>query len=96
MAFRLSLKAEDDLVDIYLTGVRTFGQVKADRYYLDLQDTCDFLSRFPQAARERTEIEPPVRIHPHKAHVIVYVVLNDDVLILRIRHGSEDWSDRLA
>lgn len=44
-------------------------------------------------ARERHEISPPVRIHPFKAHLVVYRVEdNGDILIIRIRHGHEDWA----
>jgi toxin ParE1/3/4 len=32
---------------------------------------------------------PSVRIHPSAAHVIVDAA--DDVLIVRVRHGREDW-----
>ncbi|WP_341871205.1 type II toxin-antitoxin system RelE/ParE family toxin [Stappia indica] len=44
-------------------------------------------------ARERGEISPPVRIHPFKAHLVVYVMEEDGgILVVRIRHGHEDWS----
>lgn len=43
-------------------------------------------------ARVRGEFEPPVRIHPWKAHVIVYVIEGDDILVVRVRHGREDWA----
>lgn len=42
-------------------------------------------------ARERQEISAPVRIHPFKAHLVVYPVEDADILILRIRHAHEDW-----
>jgi toxin ParE1/3/4 len=43
-------------------------------------------------ARERLEITPPVRIHPFRSHLIVYIVDdNNDVFIVRIRHEHEDW-----
>jgi toxin ParE1/3/4 len=57
MGYRLSRKAEDDLIDIYLAGARDFGAAQAERYYFELQDVFEFLSRFPQIARGRTEIE---------------------------------------
>jgi len=30
-------------------------------------------------------------VHPYKAHLVVYVVEEEGVLILRVRHGHEDW-----
>ena len=42
----------------------------------------------------RSEITPPVRCHPHGAHLIIYRSEDDGgVTILRIRHASEDWDD---
>jgi toxin ParE1/3/4 len=52
----------------------------------------DLIAKNPQMAREREEISPPVRIHPFKAHLIVYQIeQNGSVFILRIRNAFEDW-----
>ena len=57
-----------------------------------LEATFEFLADYPRAARLRQEISPPVRALPYKAHLIVYDIENDDVIvILRIRHSREDW-----
>ena len=57
-----------------------------------LAKTFEFLAENPQAARLREEIDPPVRIHPVQAHLVVYRVDDDgDVFVIRIRHGHEDW-----
>ena len=91
MAYRLSQKAEDDLVSIYVAGAQAFGGAQAERYHAELEQAFRYLAAFPRAAQERREIDPPVRIHRCKAHLIVYLVQDKDVLILRIRHGHEDW-----
>ena len=42
--------------------------------------------------RLREEISLPVRVHPYKAHLVIYDVGDEDeVIILRVRHGREDW-----
>jgi toxin ParE1/3/4 len=51
----------------------------------------NFLSRFPRAARLRDEVDPPVRAYPYRSHLIVYDIDGDAIVILRIRHGREDW-----
>lgn len=91
MGYRLSHRAEEDLIGLYVSGTREFGNAQAERYYAGLERAFDFLSDYPRAARERTEIVPPVRVHPYRAHVIVYMVGENDVFILRIRHCHEDW-----
>jgi hypothetical protein len=30
-------------------------------------------------------------IHPHGAHIIIYRDIDSDILIIRVRHGREDW-----
>ena len=92
MGYRLSVAARQDVIDIFLRSEEMFGEAQAARYHADLHATFAFLGDNPGAARVRREFEPEVRVHPHKAHVIVYVVDDDEVLIVRIRHGREDWA----
>ena len=43
-------------------------------------------------ARLRSELSPPMRVHPCGSHVILYVVdVERGVVIVRVRHGREDW-----
>ena len=92
MAYKLTVKAEEDIIHIYREGVRMFGAKQAEKYYAGFEDVFAFLSSMPKAAWERTEITPPVRIYPYRSHIIVYLIDDaGDVLILRVRHGREDW-----
>lgn len=92
MSFRLTRKAETDILDIYRYGAATFGIAQADAYHERLDATFRLLADQPLLARERTELDPQVRIHPCGAHIVVYVVTeNHGVLIVRVRHASEDW-----
>ncbi|WP_282611308.1 type II toxin-antitoxin system RelE/ParE family toxin [Pelagibius sp. Alg239-R121] len=92
MAYRLSQKADDDLVEIYIDGVREWGVSQAEKYHAELKHVFEILSGNPELARERAEITPPVRIHPHGSHVIVYVIDDHrDVFVIRVRSSREDW-----
>ena len=64
MAYKLSVKAEEDIVRAYREGFRLFGAEQAEKYYAGLERVFQFLSDSPEAARERTEIAPPVRVRP--------------------------------
>ena len=90
---RLTRAAEEDVIHVYLESARLFGRLQADRYLDGLERAFDFVADQPLAARERREISPPVRLHVYGAHIIVYLVEPDGVLILRIRHGHENWQD---
>ncbi|MGD9481183.1 type II toxin-antitoxin system RelE/ParE family toxin [Shinella sp. G-2] len=92
MQFRLSVEAEEDIVSIAEQGVRTFGPLVARRYHDELFVMLELIAANPLMARERDEISPPVRIHPFKAHLVVYRIIDDgSIFVIRIRHGHEDW-----
>lgn len=89
--YRLSQAAADDLARIAEYTVETFGTAQAIAYRDSLIATFEFLAENPRAARLREELHPPVRVHPHKPHLIIYSIEDDSIFIVRIRHGREDW-----
>lgn len=92
MAYRLTRKAAEDVRRIWLEGARRFGADQAERYHARLRRSFELLAAQPEMARERPELTPPARVHPCGAHVILYLVEpNGEVLIVRLRHGHEDW-----
>lgn len=93
MSFKLSVEGEEDIVAIAEQGVRMFGLGQAKRYHDELFASFDLIAVNPPIARERDEIDPGVRIHPFKAHLIVYRIENDQtIFVIRIRYGHEDWA----
>ena len=93
MGYRLTRTAAADIRHIYGEGARLFGEARAARYHARLRHTFDLLAENPGLARERPELSPPVRVHPCGSHVVIYTVEGDGrVLIVRVRHGREDWA----
>lgn len=93
MKVKLSVRAQQDLVDIYAAGTRLIGPVQADRYQDGLEAAFDFIADYPLASRERAGAVHAARMHPYKAQVIVYTARPEGVLVIRVRHGHEDWAD---
>ncbi|WP_267554937.1 type II toxin-antitoxin system RelE/ParE family toxin [Rhizobium rhizogenes] len=92
MPFILSAAAEEDIIAIAEQGVRLFGLAQARRYHDELFAILGLIAASPRMAREREEISPPVRIHPFKAHLVVYRIEESGaIFVIRIRHGHEDW-----
>lgn len=90
----LSDDADRDLEDIYRQGAAMFGLAQADHYIDGLLDTLDLIAGFPGVARLRDEITPPVRAYPHVSHMILYDIdERGDVLVVRIRHAHENWTE---
>ncbi len=92
MPYRLTGKAEEDIINIYVQGAQAFGIPQAETYHKELEHTFEILARNPQMARERQELSPAVRVHPHGSHIIIYQAeKSGEILIIRIRHAREDW-----
>ena len=91
MTWRLSDLADRDLSLVYLQGIERFGFAQAEKYFDELQAALDRLALYPQTGRLRREVEPPVRMLPFRAHLIFYDIEEDGIVIVRIRHGFENW-----
>ena len=50
----------------------------------------------PDLAPERSEFNPPVRIHPSGKHLIVYRYSGENLDIVRILGGQQDWASILG
>jgi toxin ParE1/3/4 len=95
MTYRITRRADQDIIDIYLWGCREFGQRQAEAYHAGLADTFELIVANPRIARERPEFNPPVRLHPYQSHLIVYVSDDAGVLIVRVLHGRQEWERHL-
>jgi len=92
VSYILTRAAEDDLIQIFVSGAASFGIDQARRYHNKLFTAFAFLAENPHAAQERTEITPPVRVYPVGSHILIYTLQeHNNVLILRVRHAHEDW-----
>lgn len=97
MAYKTTEKADADIIDIYVYGADTFGTGQAEHYLAGLEDAFERIAAQPLLMRERPEFQPSVRLCPYRAHVIVYLVeKSDDVLIVRVLHGRQDWERHLS
>ena len=95
MSYRKTEQADSDILGIFLDGAAKFGVNQAIKYEDDLFHVFDLLADNPFMARERSEIKKLVRVHPYKAHLVVYVLQDEGVLILRVLHGRQDWERSL-
>jgi toxin ParE1/3/4 len=89
--YRLAPRALGDLEDCWQFSAETRSIEQADRYIDDLVRTFEMIASLPTLAPERREFTPPVRIHAHESHLIVYTIAEDHVAILRLLGGRQDW-----
>lgn len=55
----------------------------------------DTLAAMPYLAAERQASQSVVRLRPCGAHNILYLVENEDVVVLRVLHGLQNWFELL-
>ena len=88
--------AKQDLIDIWLYTFIEWGESQADKYLDDLDTVLTLLAEQPLICRERSEISPPVRIHHHAHHLIIYTTVDDDINIVRVLHENMDVESKLS
>ncbi len=82
--YKLSPIAEEDLEEIFYTGVLTFGLQQADIYYDGLIDRLQKIAENPLMYPAVPEIREGYRRCTYRAHSIYYKAESDPVYIVRI------------
>lgn len=95
MAWRTVEAAAFDMQRIAEDGIINFGVRHAQDYIIQLLDMFDGLAETPYMAAERQASQQVVRLMPCGAHNILYVIENEDVVVLRVLHGLQNWFDLL-
>ena len=93
MAWRLSEKAEADLQLHYAYGLEQWGIRQADRLFEQIFDAFEEIDVYPEACRNRFEVEPGLRIKIIQSYLILYSIELDAVVIQRIVSGASDWQN---
>ena len=93
---RVSEAAFEDIRKIGRYTQQQWGREQRRIYLSGLEQKFAFLAENPETSPERLDFEPPVRIHRHERHLIVYLVQDDGILIVRVLHGSMDIAARLS
>lgn len=89
-------RAVADLDDIWDYTIDAWSEAQATAYLTGLDAALGLLAEFPEMARERPEFSPPVRIHPYRQHLILYISDDETIDILRVVHARANWMAFLA
>ncbi len=92
----LSNKAESDLTEIYVYSFRTFGETKADSYFLGLRDCLQALADNPRMGRAAAYLRPGLYCHRHARHIVFYMTEAAGIFVVRILHDAMDISRNLG
>jgi toxin ParE1/3/4 len=86
--YKLLPEAEKDLEKIWKYTVQEWGTEQAVIYIDQMNEGFQLLADNPLLSREYDEFNPPVHIHHHKKHLIVYLIYEAYILIIRVLHES--------
>lgn len=90
---RISPAARQDIDELYIYGILTYGLRQADAYVAGLRGTINTIAEHPMLGREKDEIRPPVRLVPYEAHHLFYDVIDETVVLQRVLHRSANWTE---
>lgn len=82
--------AKNDLKDIYLNGLRQWGQAQSDSYLSAIKNQLWLLTEQPLIGIERSELIPQIRSIPIHSHILFYRVTANNIEIIRVLHGRQD------
>ena len=95
-SYTLKRLAEIDFEKIWHYTAKEWGVAQAIKYTTELEKVFLVLADNPLMCRERFEFKPPVRIHHHASHLIIYLMTEDQqIIIARVLHESMDIDTQL-
>jgi len=86
----LSNKADDDLGGIYVYSAQTFGEARADAYFLGLRDCLQALADTPRLGRPAELATAGLLRHEHGRHIVFYLMETGGIFVVRILHRGMD------
>jgi toxin ParE1/3/4 len=95
MVWRTTDEADFDLQFIVEQGTAQFGRHASGAYLARVIDLFETLAVHPYIGSERATMRGAVRLMPCGSHNILYIVDDEDVIILRVLHGLQDWFELL-
>lgn len=89
-SFRLSSRAEAELVWIYDDSEARFGRYQAEAYLAGLDRIFGLLADFPGIGQSAEELKPGYRRFRFQAHIIFYTEDAEGVFIRAVVHSARN------
>jgi toxin ParE1/3/4 len=86
----ISPEAQIDLQDIFIFTLEEWGEAQAEKYLFELYSIFERLVAYPLMGRARPKLVEHLRSFPTGAHIVFYMIWNDQISIVRILHASRD------
>jgi toxin ParE1/3/4 len=98
MGYKISVKAAEDIEDIWLYTFKNWSAQQADRYVNLILDEIEYLETNPDSGKDFNHIRKNYRCSRVKSHLIFYRLSNtqSDIEIIRVLHQRMDIENRLS
>jgi toxin ParE1/3/4 len=88
LSVRYTRKALSDLDEITAYSTKQWSIRQAEDYLDSLLAACRLISQHPRVGRPFDAGNPSLRRLEHASHVIIYSIVEEQVLVKRIQHKS--------
>jgi toxin ParE1/3/4 len=97
MSYKLSVKASDDIENIWLYTFENWSLEQADRYINLIFDEIEYLADNPNSGKDFSHVRKNYRCSKVKSHLIFYRQIdnNVDIEIIRVLHQRMEIKNRL-
>jgi len=89
-SYRLSTRADADILEVVVYTVRRFGVEQGRRYHDGLKRAFQALAEHPTRGRGAAELAPNLRRWKYESHIVFYVAEPQGILIVRVLHQAMD------
>jgi toxin ParE1/3/4 len=98
MSYKISVKASEDIENIWLYTFENWSLEQADRYINLIFDEIEYLSGNPLAGSDFSHIRKNYRCSRVKSHLIFYRVTEkqSEIEVIRVLHQRMDIENRLT
>jgi toxin ParE1/3/4 len=90
MKIKVTKLAQDDLDLITMFSTREWGTKQTNKYLSGLVTKIENLLNFPYSGIQRLDIGEDIRSLLYENHTIVYEIVDDVIIILRVFHSRKD------
>lgn len=93
--YKLSRLAEIDLAEMYEFGIRKFGLLQAQKYFLEMHDIFQVLDENAELGRDASEYIEDLKRFAFKAHTLFYLQTTSGIFILRVLSQRMNYEHNL-
>lgn len=98
MTYKISVKAKDDIENIWLYTFKNWSLAQADRYIHLIFDEIEYVAGHPASGRDYRHVRENYRCSKVKSHLIFYRIVEskNEIEIIRVLHQQMDIERRLS